>query len=66
MKKGITQAELAARLGISQPRVAKFKQDGRLVLSKVDGKILADESIARIHATSDPAWNRKPMPGVYV
>ena len=63
MKEGITQAEFAARLGVSQPRVAKFKYDGRLVLSKLDGRILADESIARINSTSHPAWNRKPMPG---
>jgi len=48
----VNQAEFARMQGWSRSHVTGLKQAGRLVME--DGKVLVDESLARIEATKDP------------
>ena len=51
--RGITQAEFAARRGVSGPLVSKWKAKGLLVLDAT-GRVLEHESNARLAAALDP------------
>lgn len=50
---GILQSEFAARRGVSEPMVSRWKKKGYLVLDD-DGKVLEAESNARLDAMLDP------------
>lgn len=49
MSEPVTQADFARRIGVDRAHVTRLKQAGRLVMAH--GRVLVDESVARIEAT---------------